>query len=179
MAATSSEPPALPVTIGELKAFLRIEGSGEDAMLAGLLRGAVDLCEAFIGQALIARDVVETIAASYRWTCLRVVPVRAIDEVACIAPDGTASLISSAAYSIDIDADGNGWLRVPPSGEASRVRVRYTAGMAEDWNGVPEPLRQGILRLAAHSYGTRGEGDAPPPASIAASWRPWRRLRAG
>jgi len=44
---------------------------------------------------------------------------------------------------------------------------------------LPEPLRQGIVRLAAHLYTVRGEAEAPPPACVAALWRPWRRLRLG
>jgi hypothetical protein len=44
---------------------------------------------------------------------------------------------------------------------------------------VPEPLRQGIVRLAAHLYAARGEVEAVPPAAVAALWRPWRRVRLG
>jgi uncharacterized phiE125 gp8 family phage protein len=63
--------------------------------------------------------------------------------------------------------------------EQARVLVRYRAGLAADWNGVPEPLRQGIVRLAAHLYGARGGTEGPAPASVAALWRPFRRLPFG
>jgi uncharacterized phiE125 gp8 family phage protein len=64
-------------------------------------------------------------------------------------------------------------------GIAGRVAVRFTAGLAPDWAALPEALRHGVLRLAAHQYRQR-EGDqqsALPPAAVAALWRPWRRLR--
>lgn len=176
MAAVTAPPP-LPVTLDELKAFLRIEGSDDDAVLAALLRSAADTCEAFTGQALIAREVTETVAATQGWTCLGVVPVRAIDAVTAIAEDAITITLGTDGYAIDIDAEDHGWVRVLQPVQRGLVRVRYTAGMAGDANGVPEPLRQGILRLAAHSYGARGEAEAPPPASVAALWRPRRRMR--
>ncbi len=63
---------------------------------------------------------------------------------------------------------------------AQRLRVTYAAGQATDWNGVAEPLRHGIVRLAAHLFANR---DTPeergPPAVVAALWRPYRQLRLG
>jgi len=60
-----------------------------------------------------------------------------------------------------------------------RMAVRFTAGMAATWSGLPESLRQGILRLAAHHYSMRSNeaAESAPPAAVAALWRPWRRLR--
>jgi uncharacterized phiE125 gp8 family phage protein len=56
--------------------------------------------------------------------------------------------------------------------------VRFRAGLGADWNDVPEPLRQGLIRLVAHFYTHRDAADAgAPPAAVAALWRPWRRLR--
>jgi uncharacterized phiE125 gp8 family phage protein len=58
------------------------------------------------------------------------------------------------------------------------MRVGYSAGIAEEWSGVPEPLRQGIVRLAAHLYTHRDSADdAGPPAVVTALWRPYRRMR--
>ena len=57
--------------------------------------------------------------------------------------------------------------------------MTYTAGLAADWDQLPEGLHHGIMRLAAHQYRERdGTAAGPvPPASVAAFWRPWRRLR--
>lgn len=65
----------------------------------------------------------------------------------------------------------------------ARLQVEYRAGIATDWMGVPEPLRQGVLRLTAYLYAQRGEAGAPgqgdPPAAVAALWRPYRRMLFG
>ncbi|HYJ30004.1 MAG TPA: head-tail connector protein, partial [Allosphingosinicella sp.] len=56
-------PAAAPVPLEQVKAFLRVAGSEEDALLAGLVRTAAALCEAFTRSALIEREVEETISA--------------------------------------------------------------------------------------------------------------------
>ena len=51
--------------------------------------------------------------------------------------------------------------------------------VAEDADGLPEPIRQGIVRLAAEHFSARGGDVATPPAVVSALWRPWRRMRIG
>jgi len=43
------------VTLSEAQAYVRIETGEEEALLAGLIRTASGLCEAFIGQVVVAR----------------------------------------------------------------------------------------------------------------------------
>jgi uncharacterized phiE125 gp8 family phage protein len=171
-------PPPLPVAIEQVKAYLRIQGSDEDALLAGLVRTASELCEALTRTALIEREVEETIAARPGWTRLEAAPVRAILAVSGLAADGSATLLAPDDFAIDIDSAGDGWVRVLRSAGAERAAVLYRAGRAADWNGVPEPLRHGIVRLAAHFYTHRdGEDGSAPPAAVTALWLPYRRLR--
>lgn len=168
----------LPVALAEVKAYLRLTVSDEDALLAGLARAAADMCEAFTGRALIERAVSEVLAAAPRWTRLGAAPVRAILGVETLAQDGAATPLAAAAYAVDIDAAGDGWVRLLGPVEAKRIRVSYQAGMAADPNGLPEALRHGIVRLAAHLYIYRDRAEATaPPAAVTALWRPWRRLR--
>lgn len=177
MMATALQPPAPAVPIEQAKAYLRIAGSEEDALLAGFLRTATEYCEGFTRQALIEREAEETISARPVWTRLSQAPVRAIISVS-VAGDPEPVPLDPADYAIDIDAAGEGWVRVLRSGGVGRVIVRYAAGRAADWNGVPEPLRQGIVRMAAHLYVHREAADAgAPPAAVTALWLPYRRLR--
>lgn len=168
---------ALAGTLAELKAYLRIETEEEDALLAGLLRGAAALCEQFVGQWLIVRAVEETVPVDSAWRRLSARPVVAIDAVAAVDTDGVATVLAVADYAIDIDAQGEGWVRAARSQSVTRLRVLYRAGLAVDVNGLPDALRQGIVRLAAEHYATREGQDAAPPAAVTALWRPWRRMR--
>jgi uncharacterized phiE125 gp8 family phage protein len=164
--------------LAEAKAYLRIAGSDEDALVARLLAAAAELCEQFTGQALLARGFVETLPATAVWRRLGRTPVGAVTSVEALAGDGTESALPVDAYAIDIDAGGDGWVRVPAPGTARRLRVDYEAGLAAGWAELPQALRHGAVRLAAHLYAHRDAArDFAPPAAVTALWRPWRRLR--
>ena len=164
--------------LAEAKAYLRIEGGDEDALVARLVGAAAELCEGFTGQTLIVREMREVLAARGAWQRLGAVPVTAIDGVETLPVEGPPAAVPASGYAIDIDAAGQGWVRLTAPGEPKRVRVTYQAGLAEDWHGLPASLRQGAVRLAAHLYAQRDEAvRAAPPAAVAALWRPWRRLR--
>ncbi|WP_300537392.1 head-tail connector protein [Sphingosinicella sp.] len=105
-----SAPPA--VSLGEVKAYLRIDGADEDALLAGLVRSACALCEAFTGQVLIAEERSQTIAADGQWHRLSATPVRSFAG-AFVGAD-------AAAFDSLTDASGDGWARVS-GGTAARV----------------------------------------------------------
>lgn len=176
--ATAVRQAAALVPLEEVKAYLRMVGSEEDALLAGLVRSATELCEAFTRLALIEREIEETLPARGAWTRLGEAPVRAILGVSALDASAGSSALPGGDYAVDIDAAGEGWVRVMRSGGAGRVLVRYRAGKAADWNGVPEPLRQGVVRMAAHLYTHRDREDGGgPPAAVTALWLPYRRLR--
>jgi uncharacterized phiE125 gp8 family phage protein len=170
-----------PEAAGAAKGFLRVERDDEDGLIGGLVGAAAELCEGFTGQALLARSFSETMPASRAWQRLGRAPVRAIVSVEALPAGGPAQPLASGDYAIDIDSSGDGWVRLTAPGEIRRIRVGYEAGAASDWAELPAALRHGIVRLAAHFYTSRGgeSGRAAdsPPASVAALWRPYRRLR--
>ena len=164
------------VTLAEAQAYARVETGEEEALLVGMLRSATALCEAFIGQLLIRRPVTVELPMSGEWQRLGPIPVNRIDSVETIAGGGTTTTLSAGDYEIDIDARGDGWVRVMAPSDG-RLRVSGEAGIAADCNTVPEPLRQGILRLVAHLFSSRDGEGGEPPAAVTALWRPYRRMR--
>lgn len=174
-------PPALSsAALTELKAWLGISRSADDAELVALLRTAFEICEGFIGAMPLQTGCEETLAASDGWQTLSARPARAITAVAALDLAGLRTALVAGDYELDIDADGLGrvWLRKPI--DQTRVVVTYTAGMAADWESLPDAIRHGVIRLCAHQH--RGRDDerkaaAVPPSVVAALWRPWRRMR--
>lgn len=168
-----------PAALAELKDWLGITTPGDDAQLTALLRAALDLCEDFTGTMPLQQDCEENLPLSPTWQVLRTRPVQAITGVLGIPAEGARFALPLASYAIDLDAYGAGRVRIGNAGVAGRIAVRFTAGIAPDWASLPDALRHGVLRLAAHQYREREAESAPamPPAAVAALWRPWRRLR--
>lgn len=171
---------ALDDALSEVKRYARIEDASEDALIAALAASAARTAEAFLAQTLVRRSFAETVPVGRDWRRLSRTPVASIASVQGIDPAGTAYAIGIDAYAIDIDADGDGWVRVPRLDEGARALITYEAGMAAAWGGLPEMIRQGIVRLAVHLHRHRdADDDAGPPAAVAALLRPWRRMPFG
>ncbi len=200
-------PPVLPPeALAELKQWLAVTTTQDDAELADLLAVAVDVCADFTGLLPLACTAQEMIAAhtddwaeSCRhgfqgpgaarpwrpwsgrpgWQQLASRPVRALLSVAAVANDGTTTPLSTPDYLMRIDAEGGCEMRIVHPGTAHRFAVQVSAGLATSWSAIPEAMRHGIIRLAAHQYRNReAPGAGPlPPASVSALWLPWRRLR--
>lgn len=155
--------------VDALKQWLAISTAGEDAMLTALLRASLDMCEGFTGIMPLETQCEEVLAASGEWQFLNTRPVQAIIGIDALPSD---------TYEVDLDANGGGMVRLTRPVSASRIAVRFTAGLAPDWDSLPDSLRHGIIRLAAHHYRARdGNPGMSPPAAVAALWRPWRRMR--
>lgn len=179
---TGIEKGAAPVGVAEAKAWLRLGAGHDDAVVAGLIRSAADLCEAFTGQMLIARAVTEEMPLAAGWIRLVKRPVVAVEAVTGLVGAEDVPLADDG-WRHEIDRDGAARLRIAAPGEAMHVRVTYRAGLASEANGVPEAIRQGLARMIQHLH--EGRSDAghefgrAPPAIVAALWQPWRRVGLG
>lgn len=157
------------VSMSEVQAFVRLENGDEEALLAGLIRTASALCETFLNQIVIARSFAESVYGDGSWQRLQTQPVRAITTVRA---DGLA--LASDQFAVDVDASGTGWVRLP---QGARCVIEGMAGLAADENEIPEPIRQGVVRLTSHLFSNRdSELGGEPPAIVTALWRPYRRL---
>lgn len=164
--------------VAAVKAALRIASDDEDVLIETLANSAIGLAEQFLGQALLVRGVQEVLPVTTGWQRLSASPIRAISAVAGIADDGTVTALPVIGYAIDIDARGDGWVRISDGGGARRVAVTAEAGSAADWDALPAALRQGVVMLAAYLFSER-DTTVPPPMAITALWRPYRRMMIG
>jgi uncharacterized phiE125 gp8 family phage protein len=173
-------PAILPASaLAELKLWLGISTTHDDALLTALLRAALDMCEAFTGLMPLEAECEEVIPARGGWLPLSVRPVQAITAASGVMPNGSQTALAAGDYELDLDADGTGRLRLFNRGNATNLAVRFVAGLVPGWDSLPDALRHGIVRLAAHQHREReSSGAAPqPPAAVAALWQPWRRMR--
>lgn len=164
--------------LSELKQWLGITSTNEDAQLIGLLGASLDMCEGFTRQIPVEVGCEEALPIARDWAALTTAPVRAITAVELVNGNGTRSSLAAGDYEIEIAAEGQGRVRMKQPQSGRHVVVSFVAGIAADWAALPDALRHGIIRLAAHNYRDRDASEPlKPPASVAALWRPWRRLQ--
>ena len=168
-----------PAALAELKQWLGITTAADDAPLTALLRAALETCESFTAAMPLVSECEEVLTACGGWQALATRPVQAITAIFGLPVEGARFALPADAYAVELDADGGGRVRIHAPGAAVRIAVRFAAGLAASWEDLPDGLRHGVLRLAAHQHREReGDGAAPlPPAAVAALWRPWRRMR--
>lgn len=166
----TSLPAAEPLTLAEAKAHLRLDGSGEDALVASLILTARLHLERLLARAFISQGWTLWLD---RWPAptavlLPIAPVLGIDAVRIYAADDSAETVPAEDYQLD----GQG---VPPrlvarvawpspTRPANGVEIVFTAGYGTAATDVPQPLRHAMLLLAAHWYEHRELVEVGEPA---------------
>ncbi|HRN83393.1 MAG TPA: head-tail connector protein [Hyphomicrobium sp.] len=195
MALTLTGAPAVePVTVSAAKAHLRIDGNAEDILIASLIVTSRLHVEAALGLSLIKQQWRLTLDKwpEPRWSKGRAVrfpirPIRSVAEVRVRGADGTPAVLAPQSYLLDQDAltprlvprDGS-W--PAPGVPAGGIEIDVEAGMGEEADDVPEPIRHAILLLVAHWYEHRdpmeiGTVGAAIPAAVSDLLKPYREVR--
>lgn len=158
-------PPALePVTIADVRAFLRISTDGEDDILRRLIAAAREIIEAETGLSLIDqtwRLRVDRWPRSGRLALFKY-PVKMVTTVVAYRPDGTAISFSPEEFVLHHSRRPQRlyMAQYPDAAEFVGLEVDFVAGFGESGVEVPDALKQAILTLVAHLYESRAGVDA-------------------
>jgi len=182
-------PPALePVTLDEVKDYLRVETADEDTVLTRLVAAARHLAERTTGRALVTQSWRLTLD---RWPGPRVIelplpPLQSVDAVIVI-DDAEAETVWPASNTVADTGTEPGRLALRdgvapplPGRDIGGLAVDFTAGYGAQPTDVPEALRQAMIRLAAHWFEHRDgpeTGRGVVPADIEALLAPCRVAR--
>jgi uncharacterized phiE125 gp8 family phage protein len=158
-----TQPTVEPVTLTEIKAHCRVDLSGDDALLSGLIRAAREVVENETGQATTLRTCVQTFdrfPADDGLMALQAYPIFSVSIPLTYFPndDSTARSGSHTGFRLLDDRPAivpgtSGW---PDAGAISgAVRVEFVAGYGASGNSVPEPLKLAIKQLVGHWYAVR------------------------
>ncbi|MFD1795816.1 hypothetical protein FQV27_03410 [Paracoccus aurantiacus] len=181
---------ALPVA--ELRAHLRLgsgfdlaESSDEDRALAGFLRAAMATIEGRTGKVLLSRQY-RMVLDDWRDSAAQALPMAPVSEVQGIeisVADGISRAIASQHWYLVADIT-RPFIRprgaaLPSVPEGANVVIRFTAGFADNWAGVPPDLAQAVLMLAARYYEDRSDDSARRalPMGVSALIERWRAVR--
>jgi uncharacterized phiE125 gp8 family phage protein len=183
-------PAAEPVTLAEARAWLRLDGTDEDALVTTLVAAARIHVESTTGRALLTQSwrVVLDCWPIDRSVMLPVAPLQTLTEIRAYDEGGDASTIALAQFQAET-AVAPARLLLPPSvGGMPALRQRlgieidYVAGYGDDGSDVPADLRQALLVLVAHWFEhrdaviTAGSG-AVIPEGFDRMLTPYRRVR--
>lgn len=164
--------------LAELKQWLAITTTGEDALLASLIDSAVAMCRRFTGILPLQATLVEDVAADGRWAELGGRPFAAWHEAAITRPPAQRRVLEAECYVLEPRGDGSARIRIAGAMGVPMAEIVYEAGLADDWSALDPGLRHGIVRYAAELYRQRERGETDrPPAAVTALWRPWREVR--
>ena len=121
-----------PVSLAEAKAFARIDGGDEDALVSALVAAARLHVESLTGRALVT----QTWRLVLKCVSGLVVPLPVVPAMALVdAPEGAVLQGDSVLLASRVD----------------ELTVDYTAGYG-DAEDVPQDLRQAVLTLVAYWY---------------------------
>ena len=180
-----TSPPATdPLTLDEVKNFLRVDANSDDALITSLITAARLFCEGNTGRSLITRSYSLFLDS---WPELRVIelpypPLLSVTQVNVYAVDNSFVTLDPVNYYVDTAGGrivlADSAVRPLPGRIANGIEIQFTAGYGVTENDVPALLRQGMLQLIAHLYEHRG--DSPDQALRAsgavAIFQPYRLM---
>jgi uncharacterized phiE125 gp8 family phage protein len=178
-------PPASePLTLAEVKEFLRVDHSDDDATLAIFITAARQLCESYTRLALLPTTFEEYFddfpqySGTYKDEIrLSRSPVSAVTYVKYIDGNETTITASASDYKTDLISQparispDNGWFGTYETINA--VFIRYVAGYANAAS-VPAPLKHGMLLVIGDMYENRTDSVKRLPTAAEYLWNPYR-----
>ena len=157
-------PAAEPVTVEDLRLFLRLSTTDEDTVLADLIAAARKQVEQETRRVLITQGLRLYLDC---WPMGRIVklaaaPVASVAAVTVYDSGGVPSVIYPANWQLDA-ASAPARLKVAltagaPSQALNGIEVDFTAGYGANPEDVPAPFRQAIRLMAAHWFEHREAG---------------------
>lgn len=177
-------PVSEPLTLAEIKQWLRIEGAEEDALVSALLATARATIERETRRCLMPQGWRLTLDC---WPAegivsLPLMPVQTVTAIRVVTAEGVVT-VPPSAYRVDLMRETpriwlTGLMPQPGVGGAG-IEIDITCGYTNA-AAVPEPLKHALRMLTARLYEHRGDGVgeiAALPADIAPLIGAWRRPR--
>jgi len=161
MTLIQTDPPlAEPLTLGELKAHLRIDLNDEDELLESLIRVARAHLEAATGVALMSQGFRLFLDDWPRGGVIQLMrtPVQTIDAILVYDADGVAQDLDLSGMLLDATARPARLVireQPMPGQPINGIEIEFTAGFAAATE-VPPELKRALLIHAAHLYEFRG-----------------------
>lgn len=178
------EGPAVePVTLAEMKTYLRVDDDTEDDLIAGLVKAARLMVEAVSGRILIAQRW-RVILDAWPANALRLPlsPLIAVERIALCDSTGASEDVALDLVEVNRVSDPPRLLAhaaLIPGHPRNGIHIDVTVGHGATPEEVPEPLRLAAKILVARWFENRGDviGAQRLPPEALALIAPFQRSR--
>lgn len=179
-----TQPPAAePLALDDVKAYLRLTSTADDALITALIIAARQACEAFTGLALVSRQYSLFCDVWPRPLELPRPPLISVAGVYVYGADNAATALDVAEYTVDAAAYPARIVanNTPPAAgrDVNGIEVRYTAGYGAGTD-VPALLKLGMKQYIAWVYSHRGDDGQADALSLSGArmlFQPYRVMR--
>jgi uncharacterized phiE125 gp8 family phage protein len=160
-----------PLTLAEVKAWLKVDGSDEDALLTALITAARASAEKYMQAALLEQRIIEIFSDFERnGIRLSLWPLVSVEAVKYKDTGGNALTLDASFYGVDTSArpglvyrkENALWPMLEIAPDA--VTVEYTAGY-ETADDVPQPIKTAMLLMIADWYDNRTDSARTLPTA--------------
>jgi uncharacterized phiE125 gp8 family phage protein len=178
-------PAVEPVTLAEMRLYLRLDDTAEDDLVSALIKAGRLLVEGACGRQLVAQTWRLTMHGwpAGRLVLLPVSPLISVARVRVYDALGAGADLAASLYRADPVSDPPSVAIEPAAPAPGRtfhgIEIDVVAGFGPAAADVPAPLVQSIRLLVARWFENRGDtpADATLPPDIAALVMPYRRPR--
>ena len=154
-------PQAEALTLADVKAHLRADGSDEDTLLTSLIKTAREYLERQTGLCLMRQTLRLYLDAWPRDGVILIGkgPVQAIEKI--LVFDDAGDPFDATATDMLLDGQARParlWLRQPPApGQPlNGIEIDFTAGFGESGADVPDTLKRAMSLHVGHMFAFRG-----------------------
>lgn len=179
----TTAPTAEPVTLAEMKNYMRLDNyTDDDNLITSLITTARQQIESKCKRALFTQTIDEWQDGGRGLIILSRAPVQTIQSVTLWWMDGTTTAIPAAQY-----VEKNGSLKYLwgltfktrrwPVGRGFRaVEIQYTAGYGATTASVPPGLVEAVKQYTASLYDNRGDAGYDMPPIVDQLLKPYLRM---
>lgn len=149
-------PASEPLTLSEVKTYLKVSGTSEDTIIELLAKGAREYVEKYTSCLLISRSVTAFFQSVSEPLDLPYGPVVSVQTVHQILDDGTEESLTNYRL-LGVSFKEISWTNGRP---INPIKVVYTAGFGTSAD-VPNMLKVDILKITSEMYHNRESFKSP------------------
>lgn len=158
-------PTVEPVTLADMKNYLRVVGTDEDSLITNQIAAARQKVEKILGRALITQSWIKVSSISLRRITIEYPPLQSITSIKTYDDADVATVNSSANYIVVSTSEpglvllkkGVSWLT--HRNDAS-FEIIFVAGYGDAASDIPEEIIEGVKMYVTKIYNRRGDESA-------------------